>query len=230
MAAKGLDVEQQLGKNARLHYSTVVSVFCGLLLLSNILAVKPIAVGNSNAIISLGPVQILPLVFDGGAILFPMTYILGDVLSEIYGFKKARKAIMTGFALQLVATLMIGIVGVLPSVPSWENNQAFNDVLGFVPRIAAASLCAYLVGELLNSVVLIKIREKTGEKKLWIRLIGSTLVGEIFDTVTFCTIAFLGVISLGEFLNYVVVGYLFKCLLEVVLLPVTYRVVMWLKR
>ena len=102
--------------------------------------------------------------------------------------------------------------------------------MGFVPRIVLASICGYLVGQLLNAYVLVKIKERTQEKALWLRLIGSTVIGELADTVVFCTIAFYGIITGGEFINYVIVGYIYKTLLEVVLLPITYRVIAAVKK
>ncbi len=210
-------------------YPTIAVFFCSLLLLSNILAVKPIEIGSFGTTINLGSLQLWPLIFDGGAILFPLAYVLGDVISEIYGFKTARKVILTGFFMELVVVFTIFIVELLPSAAGWNNDEAFLTILGFVPRIVLASLCGYLVGELLNSFVLVKIKVKTGNPKLWVRLIGSTLVGEAADTLTFCTIAYFGVISLPQFLNYTIVGYIFKCILEVMVLPITYRVVAYLK-
>lgn len=117
-----------------------------------------------------------------------------------------------------------------PPANGYENQEAFEAVLGFVPRIVLASICGYLVGQLLNAYVLVKIKERTQEKALWVRLIGSTVIGELADTVVFCTIAFYGIITGGEFLNYVVIGYLYKTLLEVVLLPLTYRVISAVKQ
>ena len=102
--------------------------------------------------------------------------------------------------------------------------------MGFVPRIVLASICGYLVGQLLNAYVLVKIKERTQEKALWLRLIGSTVIGELADTVVFCTIAFYGIITGGEFINYVIVGYIYKTLLEVALLPITYRVIAAVKK
>jgi uncharacterized integral membrane protein (TIGR00697 family) len=108
--------------------------------------------------------------------------------------------------------------------------EAYSAVVGFVPRIVLASLCAFLIGETLNSYVLVKIKQRTKERLLWVRLIGSTVVGEFADTLVFCTVAFYGVITGAEFVNYVITGYLYKTLLEVVLLPITYRVVAFLKQ
>lgn len=225
-----LRAENTLSVRATRYFPVVAGLFCGFLVLSNILAVKPITVGSYDNLLNFSALQIWPLVLDGGAILFPLTYIIDDVLSEIYGFKTARKVIFTGFALELCAVGMIWLVSLMPSTSDWGNEAAFNEILGFVPRIVLASLCAYLVGELLNSFILVKIKQIWGEKRLWVRLIGSTLVGEAADTVIFCTIAFFGVITFSEFLNYVLVGYIFKCLLEVLLLPVTYRTIRFLKK
>ncbi|MDR1447628.1 MAG: queuosine precursor transporter [Candidatus Ancillula sp.] len=218
-----------ISARAKKLYPTIAVFFCSLLLLSNILAVKPIQIGDLGATVNLGNLQLWPLILDGGAILFPLTYILGDVISEIYGFKSARKVILTGFFIEVVAVFAIFIVRLLPSASGWGNDDAFLTILGFVPRIVLASLSGYLVGELLNSFVLVKIKSRTKNSKLWIRLIGSTLVGEAADTLTFCTIAFLGVITLPQFLNYTLIGYIFKCLLEIILLPITYRIVAYLK-
>lgn len=197
------------------HYATVVAAFCALLLISNIGAVKLIELG--------------PLVFDGGAILFPITYVVGDVLTEIYGFRRARRAIVTAMSLQALAALTFWLVTQLPAAPGWDMQESYAAVVGFVPRIVLASLCAFLIGETLNSYVLVRIKQRTNERLLWVRLIGSTVVGEFADTLVFCTIAFFGVITGSEFANYVITGYLYKTLLEVVLLPITYRAVAFLK-
>ncbi|MDN5964634.1 MAG: queuosine precursor transporter, partial [Actinomyces sp.] len=170
------------------------------------------------------------LIFDGGAILFPLTYVLGDVLSEVYGFRRARRVIVLGFAVSVLASAIFWLVQVAPPGPGYENQAAFEAVLGFVPRIVAASLAGYLVGQLLNSWVLVWIKCTWGEERLWVRLIGSTLVGEAVDTVVFCTIAFYGVITGADFLNYVLVGYVYKVSVEVLMLPVTYPVIGWVKR
>ena len=200
-------------------YDIVAISFVALLILSNIAATKLIG-------IHIGPAL---LVFDGGAVLFPLTYILGDVLSEVYGFSRARRAILAGFAFSILAALTFLVVGAAPAGPGYENQEAFVAVLGFVPRIVAASVLGYLAGQLLNSWVLVRIKAKWGERHLWARLIGSTLVGEFADTLIFCTVAFYGVITGAEFLNYLFVGYVYKVGVEVILLPVTYRVIGWIK-
>lgn len=197
------------------YFPIVSAVFVGLLLISNVGAVKLISAG--------------PLIVDGGAFLFPLVYVVGDVLTEVYGFKAARRVILTGFAMAVLAAATFYLVQISPAAPGWENQGAYETILGFVPRIVLASVCGFLVGQLLNSYVLAKIKQRTNESALWVRLIGSTAVGELADTVVFCTIAFYGVITGGDFINYVVVGYLYKTLLEVVLLPITYRVVATVK-
>jgi hypothetical protein len=196
-------------------YPILATVFVSLLLLSNIAATKLIAFG--------------PLITDGGAILFPLTYVLGDILSEVYGLRATRRIIWLGFSMALLAGFTFYLVQLSPPAPGWENQTAFEAVLGFVPRILLASVCGYLAGEFLNSYVLVKIKERTLEKRLWLRLVGSTVVGEFADTLVFCTIAFYGVITGAEFINYVLVGYIYKTMLEVFLLPITYPVIGFVK-
>jgi len=197
-------------------YPFLMAAFVGLLLISNVGAVKLIQFG--------------PIYTDGGAFLFPLVYIVGDVLSEVYGFKAARKAIYAGFAMAVLASFTFYLVQISPAASDWGNQSAFESVLGFVPQIVLASISGFLVGQLLNSWVLVKIKERTKEKKLWLRLIGSTVVGEFADTLVFCTIAFYGIITGWDFVNYVLFGYLYKTLLEVFLLPVTYNVIKFVKK
>lgn len=206
-------------------YAIVVAAFCGFLLISNVAATKTITVVASG-------VPILGGIFtDGGAILFPLTYLLGDVLAEVYGLKQARRAIIVGFALAAIAAVTFLIVGALPPGPGYENNDAFQAVLGFVPRIVLASLVGYLVGQLLNAYVMVKIKERTQEGRLWARLVGSTVVGELADTALFCVIAFAGVFETwGQLISFTVVGYLYKVIVEIVLLPVTYQVIKLIKK
>jgi uncharacterized integral membrane protein (TIGR00697 family) len=199
----------------RSYYPVISAVFVALLVISNVGAVKLISAG--------------PLILDGGAFLFPLVYIAGDVLSEVYGFKAARKTIYIGFGMAILSALTFWLIQISPSAVGWENQGAFEAILGFVPRIVLASVCGFLVGPLLNAYVLVKIKARTKEGSLWLRLIGSTVVGEFADTIVFCTIAFYGIITGGDFLNYVIVGYFYKTLLEVLLLPITYRVIAHVK-
>ena len=203
-------------------YPVLVAAFVGLLLISNIAAVKPIGLFDLPVIGY--------LVVDGGAFLFPLVYVVGDILSEVYGLRATRRAIFLGFALAILAAFTFWIVQLAPPLDGWGNQEAFEAVLGFVPRIVFASVCGFLIGQLLNSWVLVKMKERTKERALWARLIGSTVVGEFADTIIFCTIAFAGIITGVDFVKYVVIGYLYKTLIEVVLLPITYPLIGWVKR
>ena len=207
-------------------YAVIVAVFCGLLLISNIAATKTITVVDGLPDFVGGGIFT-----DGGAILFPLTYIVGDVLAEVYGFRQAKRAIWVGFALGALASLTFLAVGAAPPGPGYENQEAFVAVLGFVPRIVLASLCGYLAGQILNAYVVVKIKERTKERHLWARLLGSTVVGEFADTMLFCFIAFVGVFpSWGSLISYAIAGYVYKVLVEVILLPATYAVIRAIKK
>lgn len=217
------------------NYDLVLAAFVGMLLISNIGATKLIAFGPN---VTVGGLQLLPIVTDGGAILFPLTYILGDVLAEVYGLRRANRAIATGFVLAALMSLTFLVVDAAPPAADWPNQDAWHAVLGFVPRIVVASLLGYLAGQLLNAVVLVRIKQRWGTGRLWVRLIGSTIVGEFADTLVFCLIAFgpPGNVLGGEsipwpaLINYIAVGWLYKVGVELVFLPVTYRVIAWVKR
>ena len=204
------------------NYDLVVALFVSLLLISNVAATKLIAFGPEWSPFGL---PILPIITDGGALLFPLTYVLGDVLAEVFGMQGARRAILLGFGVSLLASFTFLAVGAAPAAAGYENQDAFVAVLGFVPRIVAASLTGYLIGQFLNAWVLVRLKQWGEGKGLWKRLLGSTVVGEAADTTIFCLIAFGGQIDGGTMLNYIVVGYLFKVGVEAVLLPVTYRVI-----
>ena len=208
-------------------YDLVLALFCAFLLISNVGATKLIAIGPDW---HPGGWAVLPLIFDGGAILFPLTYIFGDVLAEVYGFGRARRAIVTGFAISLTASLVFWLVDAAPPAPGWENQSAWHAVLGFVPRIVIASLCGYLAGQFLNAWVLVRIKSRFGTGHLWVRLLGSTVVGELADTTIFCVIAWIGQVPASTLINYIVVGYIYKVAVEAVLLPVTYKVIAAIKR
>ena len=198
-------------------YPYVVAIFVGLLLLSNIGATKFIALG--------------PLTFDGGAILFPLTYVIGDILSEVYGLKAARRAIVLAFAMSILAALTFWLIQIAPGADFWENQSAYEAILGFVPAIVLASVAGFLVGQMLNAYVLVRIKERTHERALWLRLMGSTVVGEFADTFVFCTIYGIAFgLTMGDFWNYLIVGFAYKVGVEAILLPVTYRVIAWVKR
>lgn len=209
------------------NYDAILALFVAFLLISNISAVKLIQFGPSWEVLGF---PVLPIIADGGAFLFPVTYILGDVLAEVFGLKGAKRAIIIGFIVSVIASITFLVVGAAPPAAEWTGQEAFVTILGFVPRIVAASLVAYFVGQLLNAWVLVRIKQRSGEGSLWARLLGSSAVGCAADTVIFCTIAFVGVVSTGSLINYIVVGYVYKMLVEILLLPVTYRVVAWVKK
>jgi uncharacterized integral membrane protein (TIGR00697 family) len=165
------------------------------------------------------------LVWDGGAVLFPVSYILGDVITELFGFKKARRVIWTAFAMNLVAVLALFIVQLLPPGPGWHNQAAYVAIIGFMPRIVVGSLTAFVTGQLLNAYVFVKIKEITKGKRFWERALGSSLVGDLADTVIFTTIAFFGTISTKQYGGLLLIAYTSKIVGETVLLPVTYSIV-----
>jgi uncharacterized integral membrane protein (TIGR00697 family) len=198
------------------YYDLILAIFASILLISNLGATKLIDIG--------------PVITDGGAVLFPLAYIFGDILTEVYGYKYARRAIWTGFGVMLLAVAALTVVRYLPSAAEFDQQDSFNAILGFFPRIVLASLTAYLCGEFINAFVLAKLKIKTAGKKMWLRFIGSTIIGEFFDTLIFGLIAFGGILGFGDMVNYLLVGWLFKTGVEVVFLPVTYRVVNYLKK
>lgn len=193
------------------YYDIILAVFAAILLISNLAGTKLIAFG--------------PIITDGGAILFPISYILGDVLTEIYGYKYARRAIWVGLGVMLLAVLCFTIVRYMPPAPEYTAQASYEAVLGFFPRIVAASLAAFLTGSFLNSFVLAKLKIKTKGKKLWLRLIGSTVVGELCDTVVFAFVAFGGILQGMNMLTYILIGWIFKTVVEIVFLSITYRVI-----
>lgn len=198
------------------YYDLILAFFAAVLLISNLSATKLVAFG--------------PIISDGGAVLFPLAYIFSDVLTEVYGYAYARRAIWVGFGVMILAVTAFTIVRYLPGAAEYHDQAAFEAVLGFFPRIVLASLAAYLVGEFLNSYVLAKLKIKTGGRLMWLRLIGSTVVGELADTVVFCLIAFGGILTASDMLIYIGVGWAFKTVVEIIFLPVTYKVIAFLKK
>jgi hypothetical protein len=174
--------------------------------------------------------------FDGGTLFFPLGYVFGDVLTEVYGYRKSRRVIWAGFACLALCALALWIVRIMPGESSWEaagGQAAYNQALGGMSTggIVLASLVAYFVGEFSNSFVLARMKILTRGRWLWMRTIGSTLVGEAVDSAAFITIASLtGVFPWSLFVTLVLTNYLFKVVVEVVMTPVTYRVVGFLKR
>lgn len=210
------------------YYDLIMALFVTVLLLSNIASSAKIIDWG----VSLGP---LPLAFDAGTLLFPISYIFGDVLTEVYGYKRARRVIWTGFGAAGLMGLTFFIISVMPGEAAWEayaGQEAFNAILGGVSSggIIIASLLAYFAGEFSNSFILAKMKILTEGRMLWTRTIGSTLVGQLVDTTLFILIATaFGVFPLSLALTLIVSNYIFKVGIEVLLTPVTYRVVDTLK-
>lgn len=202
------------------YFDLIMGTFAVVLVVSNIASTK-------TATANLG---FWRPAFDGGTILFPLTYIFGDVLTEVYGYARSRRVIWFGLAMNLLATLVFAFVAALPTDPSSPTRGAFETVLGFVPRIVLASTIAFFVGEFLNSFVLARLKVLTQGRWLWTRTIGSTLVGQGADTLTFSLIAFLGVLPNDVLWGLILFNYVYKVGIEVVLTPATYAVVRFLKR
>ena len=198
------------------YFDILLGLFVAILLISNIASTKILSLWKFT--------------FDGGTILFPLSYIFGDILTEVYGYKRSRRVIWTGFAGALLMSLVLYVVQVLPPAADWPNQEAYESLIGFVPRIVLGSLVAYFAGEFSNSYILSRMKIKMQGKHLWMRTIGSTLVGEGIDTLIFCTIAFYGLMPNPLLISIIVSNYIFKCLVEISLTPATYVFVNFLKR
>lgn len=201
-------------------YLDLITVsFVVVLLLSNIVAVKPVRI-----------LDFLRLDLDSGTLLFPISYIFGDVLVEVYGYARSRRVIWMGFGFNLLAALLFWVIVMLPPSPEWKMQDAFAMILGQTPRVVAGSLIAFWCGEFVNSYVMAKMKIWTGGQFLWTRTIGSTMVGQAVDTVLFQTIAFAGVWDTGLLLRVIVWNYTAKVLYEALATPLTYAVVGFLKK
>lgn len=195
----------------------LASLFVTCLLTANIIAVKLVAVGG--------------LVVPAAIIIFPMSYLLGDVLTEVYGYRVARRVIWLGFLCNLVAVLAIAAGQALPPAPFWAAQQpAYEQILGFTPRLLAASFLAYLLGEFSNSLVLARLKVATRGRWLWTRTIGSTIVGEGLDSLVFISLAFAGIMDTNALTLAILTQWLFKVGYETAATPLTYLVVGYLKR
>ncbi len=197
-------------------FTLITGFFVAVLLISNV---------ASSKIVDFGP-----FTFDGGTILFPISYIFGDILTEVYGYRKSRQVIWIGFASAILMTIVFAIVGFLPPAQGWNNQDAYMAILGTTPRIVAGSLIAYFAGEFSNSYVLAKMKIFTKGRWLFTRTIGSTIVGEGIDTLFFVGIAFYGTIPGSTLMAVIISNYIFKVGFEIVATPVTYVVVGFLKK
>jgi uncharacterized integral membrane protein (TIGR00697 family) len=197
------------------YYDLAVNVFIVILLISNLIGSKICAVGSFR--------------ISGAQLLFPLTYIFGDIFTEVYGYAGSRRAIWLGFFASVLMALMSLIVVALPPAPEWHNQPAFEIVFGFVPRMVAASLVAYWAGEFVNSYVLAKMKVFTKGRMLWTRTIGSTVAGQFVDTIVVMVLIFAGTTNWSTIGNLILSGYIGKVLYEAAMTPVTYWVVNKLK-
>jgi uncharacterized integral membrane protein (TIGR00697 family) len=197
------------------YFIVVVALFITCLITANIIAVKLVSVFG--------------LVLPAAVIVFPISYILGDVLTEVYGYPQARKVIWLGFACNLILVIGIWLGGLLPAAGFWDGQSAYERILGYTPRILVASFLAYLVGEFSNSFVLAKMKIATKGRYLWTRTIGSTLVGQGLDSAVFITLAFAGTIPLSGILSAIITQWLVKAAYEAAVTPFTYKAVNFLK-
>lgn len=194
----------------------IVAIFVTGLITANIIAVKIVMVAG--------------ITFPAGVVIFPISYIFGDVLTEVYGYRLARSVIWLGFFCNLLVVVAIFIAQILPPAPFWQGQQAFEQILGFTPRLLAASFIAYLAGEFANSFVLSRLKIISRGRKLWVRTIGSTLVGEGLDSLIFISFAFAGILSRSELYTTIWTQWWMKTFYEILATPITYWIVNWLKK
>ncbi len=197
-------------------FLVVVALFIATLIASNIVAVKLIDVSG--------------LILTAAIVIFPLSYIIGDVLTEVYGYRQARRVIWLGFLANLVVVVAIVIAGALPAAGFWKDQLAFDLILGQTPRILAASFAAFLVGEFTNSFVLAKLKIATEGRHLWLRTIGSTLIGQGLDSAIFVAIAFAGILPVDVLVGTMITQWLVKSGYEAAATPLTYLAVGFLKR
>jgi queuosine precursor transporter len=198
------------------YLDVLTTAFVVILLVSNLIAQKVCQIG--------------PFAVSGAILLFPVTYIFGDIFTEIYGFAASRRAIWLGFFGTILLYVMGAIIIALPAAPGWHNQEAFAIVFGFIPRILAASLVAFWAGEFANSYTMARLKLLTDGRRLWTRTIGSTIVGQAVDTTLVIFLTFVGVVPLRTLGNMIVTGYVLKVAYEVLATPLTYAVINWLKR
>lgn len=197
-------------------FIVVVGVFISCLIVANVIAVKL--------------VNIFGFTMPAGVIIFPISYIFGDILTEVYGYKQARRVIWLGFFCNLLVVTAIYIAQILPGASFWDGQAAYERILGYTPRLLLASFAAYLVGSFANSIVLARLKVRTRGRWLWMRTIGSTLVGEGLDSVVFILVAFAGTVPNAGLPTIIVTQWLTKTLYETIATPLTYQIVNYLKK
>ena len=197
-------------------YMGIVALFITTLITANIISVKL--------------VSIFCLVLPAGILVFPLSYIIGDVLTEVYGYSSTRRVIWLGFFCNFIAVIAIVLAQGMPSAPFWDGQQAFEKILGYAPRLLAASFLAYLAGEFFNAYILARMKILTRGKWLWSRTISSTLVGQAVDSLVFITLAFAGSMPVRALAVTIIIQWLSKSAYEAAATPLTYVAVIFLKR
>jgi queuosine precursor transporter len=198
------------------YFTLLTGLFVAVLLISNVASSKLVALG--------------PFVFDGGTILFPVSYIFGDILTEVYGYRKSRQVIWIGFFCAMLMMITFIVVGWLPAGGGWENQSSYDKILGLTPRIVIGSLLAYFAGEFSNAFTLAKMKILTRGRWLFSRTIGSTIIGQGVDTAIFVLAAFAGIYSWDVLSLIILSNYVFKVAFEIILTPVTYWTIGILKK
>ena len=198
------------------YYDFIMAAFCTVLLCSNLIGAAKVS-------------QVYGKTFGSGVLFFPISYVFGDILTEVYGYARARRVVWAGFASILFAAFMSWVIVKMPPAPLWPNQAAYETVFGATPRIVIASLVAFFCGEFANSYTLAKMKVLTQGRWLWMRTIGSTIVGEAVDSSVFYPLAFLGIWDSSVVLKVLVGNYILKVLWEVVMTPFTYKIVHFLK-
>jgi hypothetical protein len=198
------------------YFDYVMAAFVAILLLSNLIGAAKLS-------------TVAGVTFGAGILFFPVSYVIGDVLTEVYGYANARRCIWTGFAALVFMMFMSWVVVGLPPAETWDGQSAYESVFGLVPRIVIASMLAFWAGEFVNSIVMAKMKVLTRGKALWSRTIGSTVVGQAADSAIFYPVAFYGIWETSDVITVMFTNWAMKVLWEAVLTPVTYAVVGWLK-
>lgn len=199
------------------YYDFVMVAFVTILLTSNLIGAAKVCEWNG-------------FTFGAGIFFFPLSYVFGDIMTEVYGYARARKIVWAGFGAMVYASLMAEVIIRMPASPIWPNQAALETMFGSTWRIVVASLTAYFCGEFMNSYVLAKLKVRTAGKHLWMRTIGSTIVGELIDSLIFYPVAFLGIWETSLVVKVMVGNYFLKVLWEVFMTPFTYKLVAFLKK
>ena len=197
-------------------YEILVALFITTPIVSNIASTKIIAVGS--------------LVFDAGTVLFPLAYIVGDIVTEVYGYRRMRNLLYAGVLSLLIATVTFWTVQYLPAESSWQNQAAYDSILGVVWRISLASILALFCGEIINAYVMARAKVATKGRGLWLRMIGSSAAGSAIDTTVFSVIAFAGTMSVGVLAQLILTVFCIKMATEIIVSPLTLRLIAFVKR